>query len=155
MFRVEFSLVHRGCLVNEVSRAFPDIRFICPGGFIEGSSAEEVIVLDNPDEDRVQQVMEYLEASPKVVETELLERTTDRAFVRFVTGSLPEAFCSKVVEKHHGFRLGMEIQEGGVEIWRVGCAKREQAEELLEELKSLGEVKQSSISETSWEEMMG
>ena len=155
MFRVEFSLVHRGCLVNEVSGAFPDVRLICPGGFIEGSSAEEVIVLDNPSEDRVQQIVEYLAASPKIMETELLERTTDKAFVRFVTESLPEEFCSRVVEKHHGFRLGMEIQEGGVEIWRVGCAKREQAEELLQELKSLGDMKHSAISETSWEEMMG
>ena len=155
MFKVEFGVVHRGCLVNEVSRAFPDVRFICPGGFVEGSSAEEVIVLDNPSKNRVQQVMAYLEASPTVVEAELMERTTDKAFVRFVSISLPEEFCSRVVEKHHGFRLGMEIQKGGVELWRVGCAKRKQAEELLEGLRALGEVKHSSISEASWEEMMG
>jgi len=46
MFQVEFGVAHRGCLVNELSRAFPDVRFICPGGFVAGSSAEEVIVLD-------------------------------------------------------------------------------------------------------------
>jgi len=68
MFRVEFGLVHRGCLVNEVSQAFPDVRLICPGGFVDGTLVEEVIVLDNPSEGRVQQVMAYLEASPKVME---------------------------------------------------------------------------------------
>ena len=154
MVKVEFSLVHRGCLVNELSRTFPDVRLICPGGFIADTSAEEIIVLDNPSPAQVEQVMAYLEASPKVVQVELLERTADRAFIRFVTRSLPEQFCSKVVEKHHGFRLGMEVQEGGVEVWQVGCARRKQAEELLEEIGSLGEVQHSSISEASWAELV-
>ncbi len=36
MIQVEFGIVHEGCLVNELSRALPEIRFICPGGFVLG-----------------------------------------------------------------------------------------------------------------------
>ena len=44
MFRLKFGIVHRGCLVNEISRALPDLRLICPGGFILGpNTVEEVI----------------------------------------------------------------------------------------------------------------
>lgn len=155
MFKVEFSIVHQGCLVNELSRDFPKIRFICPGGFVLGpSSVEEVIVLDKPSEDEVQAVLDYLEALPKVVTVELLERTANRAFVRFASTALPEKFCSEVVAKHHCFPIGMEIQQGGLEMWRVGCVERCQAELLLEELKGLGELKHSSISEVRWQELL-
>ncbi len=36
MIQVEFGIVHEGCLVNELSRSLPEIRFICPGGFVLG-----------------------------------------------------------------------------------------------------------------------
>jgi len=154
MFRVEFSVVHTGCLVNETSRRFPDLGIICPGGFIEGDTVEEMIVLDNPTDDEVADVVAHLDASEKTTEVELMERTPARAFVRFVVAGLPERFCSQVVEKHHGFPIGMEIQRGGLEIWRVGCARRAQADAMLEEIAELGEVKHSAVAETSWEELL-
>ena len=154
MFKVEFGVVHRGCLVNEVSRELPKLRIICPGGFVRGDSVEEVIVLDGAGGSEVAAVIKYLEASPKVVEVEMLEQTRGKTFIRFVTTSPPEEFCSRVVEKHHGFPLGMEVQRGGVEMWRVGVARREQAQGLLDDIEALGEVKHASISETSWEELL-
>ncbi|MCX6991851.1 MAG: hypothetical protein NT011_01785 [Kiritimatiellaeota bacterium] len=155
MFNVEFHIVHRGCLVNELSRSFPKIRFICPGGFVLGpSSVEELIVLDKPSEAEVQAVLNYLGTSPKVATVELLERSSNRAFVRMVSTALPQKFCSQVVAKHHCFPIGTEIQEGGLEMWRVGCVERRQAEQLLEELEGLGELKHSSISEGSWQALL-
>ena len=154
MFRVEFSIVHRGCLVNEMSREFPELRIICPGGFITGDSVEELIVLDKPTEDQVQGVLDYLAASPKVTEVALVERTAERVFILFICGPLPEAFCSRVVQKHHGFPIGMEIQRDGLEIWRVACTDRGEAERLLEEIATLGDLKDSSISQGSWEELL-
>ena len=96
MLRVEFSVVHTGCLVNETSRRFPDLRIICPGGFIDGDTVEEIIVFDSPTDEQVTDVMAHLEASEKTTEVELIERTAARAFVRFVVTGLPERFCSQV-----------------------------------------------------------
>jgi len=154
MFKVEFSVVHQGCLVNELSRAFPKIRFICPGGFVGDSSAEEIVVLDKPREDDVQTVLDYLETLPTVQAVELLERTSSQAFIRFVTSALPEKFCSEVVKQHRCLRIGMEIQQDGLEMWQVGCLKRRQAEQLLAAMESLGELKHSSISEVSWQKLL-
>ena len=153
MFRVEFSMIHRGCLVNEMSREFPELRIICHGGFVEGDSVQELVVLDKPTEKDVRDVLDFLEASPKVTEAALLEQTAEHAFVLFVCDSLPDAFCSRVVQKHHGFPIGMEVQRDGLEIWRVGCAERADAERLVEEIAIMGDLKHSSISSGSWEEL--
>jgi len=154
MFRADFSIVHRGCLVNELSRRLPHIRFICPGGFVEQTSVEELIILDNPTDDDVRAVTGFLEAASGVTQVDLLERTPDKAFVRFVSTALPETFCSQVVARHHGFRIGMEIQKDGLEIWRVGCVERRQAEAMLKEMATLGQLKHSAISEASWQELL-
>ena len=49
MFKLEFGTEHRGRVVNELSRALPDLRLVCPGGFhIDADSAEEILALDDP-----------------------------------------------------------------------------------------------------------
>ncbi len=155
MYQVEFSIIHRGCVVNELSRTFPTLRFICPGGFVTGpSSVEELIVLDNPSDRDIEQVMGFFEKITEIDHLELLERTADKAFIYFRSLSLPETFCSKVVEKNRGFAIGMEIQQGGLEKWKVGCPERGNAEQLLTDLELLGELKQASISQTSWQELL-
>ena len=157
MFKVEFGVVHRGCLVNQLSRAVPSVRFICPGGFILGpTSAEEILVLDKPSDQELQAVLEHLEQAAGIAESQLLERLVNKAFVRILTSASPEkGYCSEVVAKNHGFRIGMEIQEGGVEKWKVGCFERGHAEQLLKDLALLGEMKAQSIREVSWQELLG
>ena len=152
MFKLEFSIVHRGCLVNELSRELPQVRFVCPGGFILGpDSAEEVLALDDPTDSDVDSVMGLLRRSEDIAEVELLERTADRAFVRILTSSSPETgYVSQAVERNRCFRIGTEVQEGGVEQWVVGCLRRSQAEALVEELGSMGELKYHRLSEASW-----
>ena len=155
MYRVEFSIVHQGCVVNELSRTLPTLRFICPGGFVTGpSSVEELIVLDNPSDKDIEQVMGFFEKITEIDSLELLERTADKAFIYFRSLKLPETFCSKVVEQNRGFRIGMEIQQDGLEKWKVGCPERGNAEQLLKDLEPLGELKHTSISETSWQKLL-
>lgn len=155
MYQVEFSIVHQGCLVNELSRALPTLRFICPGGFITGpSSVEELIVLDSPSDEDIEQVMGFFEKLTEIDNLELLERTADKAFIYFRALRCPETFCSKVVEKNRGFGIGMEIQQDGLEKWKVGCAERSDAEQLLKDLQPLGELKHTSISQASWQNLL-
>ena len=157
MFKVEFGVVHRGCLVNQLSRAVPSVRFICPGGFILGpTSAEEILVLDNPIQQELEAVLDHLERDSGIAECSLLERSGDKAFVRILTSASPgEGYCSEVVANNRGFRIGMEIQQGGLEKWKVGCFERANAEQLLKDLARLGEIKSQSISEVSWQELLG
>jgi hypothetical protein len=152
MFRLEFGIEHRGCVVNELSRAVPHVRLICPGGFIlDDRSADEVLVLDKPEESDVDAVLDFLGRSDGIKEAKLLERTVDKAFVRILTTVAPDAgYCSEAVEGNHGFRLGYEIQQGGVERWDVGLLGRSQAEALVERLKGMGELKYHRVSEVSW-----
>ena len=60
-----------------------------------------------------------------------------------------------MVANNQGFRIGMEIQQGGVEKWKVGCFERANAEQMLKDLAKLGEIKSQSISEVSWQELLG
>lgn len=156
MFKLKFGIVHRGCLVNELSRAVPKVRFICPGGFVLGkSSAEEILVVDAPKEGEIQAVMNHLKANPGIAESEVLEQTADKAFIRILTSANPETgFCSEAVARQRGFRIGMEIQQGGVEQWEVGCLQRVQAERIVAELEGMGELKYHSIAEVSWHELL-
>lgn len=156
MVRMEFGIVHEGCLVNELSRALPEVRLICPGGFILGpSSVEEIIVIDQPGQTDVEAVLSHLRAMAGITEAELLEHTGDRAFIQITVTALPgTGFCSEAVVRNRCFRLGMEIQQGGVEHWKVGCARASDARQLLEDLKSLGELKYHSVSEASWEALL-
>lgn len=157
MHKLEFGIVHRGCLVNEMSRALPDIRLICPGGFILGpNTVEEVIAIDRPEQDDIDRVFELLEAKAGIAEAELLERTTDKAFIRILVSISPDTgFCSQAVARNRGFRIGMELQEGGVEKWTVGCIRRADAEKLVEELRTMGELTYQTIEEVSWQALCG
>ena len=47
MHKLEFGIAHRGCIVNEMSKALPNVRFVCPGGFIlPDGYADEILSLD-------------------------------------------------------------------------------------------------------------
>jgi hypothetical protein len=156
MYRVEFGVVHEGCVVNELSRAVPSVRLVCPGGFIvSAESADEILALSHPTDAEVEAVLEFLSASPAIAESGLVERTPDHAYVHLLSQLAPAAgYCSQVVEKNRCFRLGYEIQANGVEQWQVGCAERSQAEGLLRDLPALGELKYGRITEASWADLI-
>ena len=48
----------------------------------------------------------------------------------------------------------MEIQEGGVEQWKVGFFERAQVGQLLRDLAGMGELKFQSIADVSWQELL-
>ena len=100
---------------------------ICPGGFALGpTSGEEILAFDNPSEEELQRVLDHLHKSPEIDDAQLLEQTADNAFVRIQTSTSPDdGYCSEAVARNHGFRIGMEIQEGGVEQWKVGFFGRD------------------------------
>jgi len=156
MVKVEFGIVHEGCLVNELSRALPEVRFICPGGFVRGpADVEEVIVIDQANDRVIEAVLNELQQMVGISEAELLEHVGDKAFIRLAVTVTPHTgFCSKVVEQNRGFPLGMEIQHDGIEHWKVGCVRASDAEQLIEDLKPLGEIKYHSISEVSWQTLL-
>ena len=56
-----------------------------------------------------------------------------------------------MVERNHGFKIGMETQYKGLERWTVGCITRAQAEQILKDLEQLGHVEVGTITETTWE----
>jgi len=152
MYRLEFGIAHRGCIVNQLSNAIPQVRFICPGGFILGGGyADEVITLDQPSDEDVAAVMAWFGESPAIEELELLERTSDKATIAILANAEPpQGYCSQAVERNRCFRIGYEIQQGGVEQWVVGAKKLEYAEGLVEDLKGMGDLKYARISESSW-----
>ena len=89
MYKLEFGIVHEGCVDNELSRAVPDVRLVHPGGFIVSADlAEEVLALNNPTDAHVESVLEFLRESNGLAEVELPERTSDTAArsVIFSTG---------------------------------------------------------------------
>ena len=92
--------------------------------------------------------------NPENITVDLLERTAAKAFVYFRALRRPETFCSKAVEKNRGLRIGMEIQEDGLEKWKVVCVSRGNAEQLLKDLRSLVELKHTSISQAPWQELL-
>ena len=154
MFKVEFGMIHNNCPTNQMSRALPHIRFVSPGGFeLERSMIEEVAAIHNPSDDDVEAVLSYLGNTPGYDEFELLERTPQWAFIRWRATCSPQGFCSQAVDKNRCFKIGLETQHDGLEQWTVGCATRQQAEQLLEDLKELGEVKFGRITETTWEQV--
>jgi len=154
MFKVEVHIVHQGCLANEMSRAFPKLRFLCPGGFIADSSVSELVALDSPGDEDVRAVMDFFAGRDEITEARVLERTADKAFIYYTSSRLPETFCSQVVQRNRCFPIGMEIQEAGLEKWTVGCVERSQAESLLKDLEALGPIRHADISETSWQELL-
>jgi hypothetical protein len=156
MVRLEFGVVHDGCTVNELSRALPDIRFICPGGFVlSESSAEEIIVIDEADDNKIEATLAFLHASEAIAQASLIERTRGKAFIRILTQTNPESgFCSDAVSKHKGFKLGHEIQFGGVECWAVGCFLVADAANILRDIAAMGEIKHQRISESTWHELL-
>ncbi|MAE60840.1 MAG: hypothetical protein CMJ49_05715 [Planctomycetaceae bacterium] len=155
MYQIEFGIVHRGCLVNELSRALPRVRMICPGGFILGpKSVEELVVLDRPSEEEVKAVLDHLDESDGIAEAQVVERSADKVYIYFKAIETPESFCSQVVERNRCLKIGMEIQSGGVEQWKVGCVERADAETLIEDMKELGELTYTKITETSWENLL-
>ncbi len=155
MFKVEFGVVHHNCPTNQVSRAFPEVRFTSPGGFlVKPNVVEEVLVVNGATDEIVEAVLQFLGSTRGYDEYELLERTADRAFIRWRASCTPDKFCSQMVEKNRCFQIGMEVQHEGLEQWQVGCHTRAQAEQLLKDLEQLGDVRYGRIVDCSWEELV-
>lgn len=156
MVKLEFGIVHEGCLVNELSRALPEVRLICPGGFVlSPSSVEEIIIIDQASEEKIEVVLDHLHGMAGIAEAELLEHSGDRAFIRILTAVNPDTgFCSEAVARNRGYRIGMEIQDGGLEIWKVAFVRASDAQQLLQDLESMGQIKCHTISEVSWQALL-
>ncbi len=155
MVKVEFGIVHEDCSMNELSRALPEVRFICPGGFVIGPSlVEEVIVIDQAGDKAIKAVMNELDQMAAIEEAELLEHAGGKAFIRVLTATPDTGFCSETVERNRCFRIGMEIQHEGIEHWKVGCVRASDAQQLVEDLPTLGEVKYHSVSQVSWQMLL-
>ena len=152
MFKLEFGIVHRDCVVNELSRALPEIRIISAGGFITSpTEADEVLIIDSSSDADIDSFMNFLQNSPKIAEADLMKRLPDKAFVRILCSAGPETgYCSQAVYKNRCFNLGKEVQIGGVEQWTVGARQRLQAENLVKDLQEMGDLKYHTITEVSW-----
>ena len=157
MYKLEFGIAHRGCIVNQMSIALPDVRFVCPGGFILSDGyADEILSLDRPSDGDVASVMDWLKASSGIEELEMVERTGTSAVISILAkAEPPEGYCSQAVERNRCFRIGYEIQQGGVEQWVVGAEKLQYVESLVEELKTMGDLKFTNITQSSWNELIG
>ena len=156
MFRLEFGIVHEGCLVNRMSRALPDLRIISAGGFIVSpTQADEVLIIENPADEDVEAALSFLKNSGETEAAAELERTGDKSFIRILTTAAPKTgYCSEAVARNRCFNLGMEVQQGGVEQWRVGCMERSQAERLVHDLGEMGELRYHRITESSWTDLL-
>ena len=151
MFKVEFGMIHNNCPTNQMSRAFPHVRFISPGGFeLEGSMIEEVAAIHNPSDEDVEAVLAIWATHQGM--TSLSFWSAPPSGPSFVgerparrKGSAPRRSRGTVVS-----RSGWETQHDGLEQWTVGCVTRQQAQQLLEDLKQLGEVRFGRITETTW-----
>ena len=130
MFLLEFELVHRGCIANELSRAVPNVRMIAVGGFVlENRGDDEIIALDNPTETDIESAMDFLRSSDIIEQLSVIERSPDRAFIHLTSNAGPEVgYCSETVERNRCHKIGLEIQHEGVERWRVRCTDRSYAE---------------------------
>ena len=157
MFKLEFGIVHRGCLVNRMSRAHPELRIISAGGFTPSpDQADEILIFEDADDDDLHAALGFLRDSGEIAELDVVERTPKRAYVRILTNAEPETgYCSDAVKRHRGFSIGMEVQTGGVEQWVVGCRLRTQADELVAELEGMGELRYQRVSEVSWDALVG
>lgn len=159
MFKVKFGVKHWGCLVNELSREFLDVRIICPGGFrtnkgnVDG--VEEIIAPFTIKETLIKQIISFLDKDSRVLQVEVLEKNNGFTFIRFTAIVPPEAqFVSDVVTKNKCFRIGLEEQSEGIESWTVGCVLKEDAQKLLAELKTIGELKYGEVIKGSYKELI-
>ena len=86
MFKLEFGIVHKGCLVNRMSRALPELRIISAGGFIPGpDQADEILILEDADDDDLDAALGFLRDSGEIAELDVVERTPKRAYIRILT----------------------------------------------------------------------
>ena len=156
MFKLEFGIVHEGCLVNRMSRALPSLKIVSAGGFIlNPTQADEVLIIENPTEEDVEDALSFLKNSGEIEVAKELERTEDKSFIRILTTAAPNTgYCSEVVAKNRCFNLNMEVQHNGVEQWLVGCLERSQADQLVEDLKKMGSLQYHRITESSWNDLI-
>ena len=139
-----------------MSRALPDLKIISAGGFIVSpTQADEVLIIEDPTDEDVEASLDFLKNSGEIEVAKEIERTDEKAFIRILTTAAPETgYCSEAVAKNRCFNLGMEVQEAGVEQWRVGCLERSQAEQLVEDLKGMGDLRYHRITESSWTDLL-
>lgn len=156
MIKLKFGVVHKDCLVNELSREFSRLKIVCPGGFQTGKkSVEEIIALATKDKRKVKTVIDYLKSRQCVSKVALLKRTGRFTFLLFTTKSIPTTgFVSTAVTKNRCFRLAPEVQEGGIEKWVVGCVSRDCVKQLKTDLAQLGELKYAKVSNVSYSELI-
>ena len=156
MFKLEFGIVHEGCLVNRMSRALPSLKIVSAGGFIlNPTQADEVLIIENPTEEDVEDALSFLKNSGEIEVAKELERTEDKSFIRILTTAAPNTgYCSEAVAKNRCFNLNMEVQHNGVEQWLVGCLERSQADQLVEDLKKMGSLQYHRITESSWNDLI-
>ena len=157
MYTLDFGIVHKDCVVNELSRKYPNVKIVCLGGIVldpklsNGLTAEEILSIESDSETEISAAITFLREHAHITETLILEKSEGKTCVRLLASSVPiTGYCSEAVRKNRCYPLGLEIQKGGVEQWLVGCYDRFQLDSLLEQLEEMGEIKYKNISEKNW-----
>ena len=116
MFKLEFGIVHEGCLVNRMSRALPNLKIVSAGGFIvTPTQADEILIIEKPTDQDVEDALSFLKNSGEIEVARELERTKDKSFIRILTTAAPNTgYCSAAVAKNRCFNLNMEIQHASL-----------------------------------------
>jgi hypothetical protein len=161
MYTLEFGILHRDCVVNELSRKYPNVKIVCLGGIVldpdlsDGHTAEEILSVESSNETEILDSIRFLKEHDQIAETSIIEKTTGKTIVRLLASTVPvTGYCSEAVRKNRCYPLGLEIQMGGVEQWIVGSYEPSQLDALLEQLTTMGEIKYKNISKANWSELL-
>ena len=157
MHTLEFGIIHHDCVVNELSRKYPNVKIVCLGGIVldphisDGHTAEEILSIESSNQTEILDSIRFLKQHDQISEISIIEKTNGKSIVRLLASAVPvTGYCSEAVRKNRCYPLGLEIQMGGVEQWVVGSYESSQLDSLLEQLSEMGEIKYKNISKSNW-----
>ena len=161
IYTLEFGIVHQDCVVNELSRKYPNVKIVCLGGIVldsdlsGGYTAEEILSIESSNETEILDSIRFLKEHNQIAEISIVEEATGKTIVRLLASAVPvSGYCSEVVRKNRCYPLGLEIQKGGVEQWLVGSYESSQLDSLIKELSNMGEIKYKNVSKTNWSNLV-
>lgn len=137
MYRLAFSMRHRGCWAVELTERFPGVTCVLRSSLPMRGKARYVLSAQPMGAQAAEAARQRLAAHPDVERCELLELHGDTA--SFVLDGEWERSVSGEIMARGGFLLAPTVVEAGRERWEVGLARREEGQAIVEAVSALGD----------------
>lgn len=148
MFKLSFKVRHKHCFETALSLKFPQYHITVVDIQSTHPKQKQYFYYISGDVKKFDAIIVHLKKSKGYKLVKEVERSKDTLLLLVVL--YQKSYIQNIIQKYHGFFIDLHTISAGYEYWHMGVLDRNSINEMLKELKKMGDIKVLYIGEVEF-----